>query len=398
MLLCSTMNRKLYISLLLTMGSVALGASIVVPLLPVYATQMGATGYQLGLIFSAFALARSILLPAVGYLSDTYGRRIFMLIGLMIYSMIAVAFALVNSVNQLIFCRLIQGAGAAMVIPIARAYAGDMAPPGQEGQTMGHFNMAFFGGLACGPWIGGYIKDFFGIHAAFYSMACLVLIGFFLSWFSLPRSGSGFTSRQNERKISYLTMIRNPSISAMFIFRFGSIIGLGMNWAFLPLYGHTKIGLSGGKIGILVSLTVLMTTLLQPIFGRMADRLSRVWMTFNGGLWASIFLLGVPFCTGFWQLFILNLLIGTAIGLYMPPLMAMAVDTGRRYSVMNRLMSLLEMSFSIGMVIGPIMAGLAVEVFGLQTIFWMGGMIGIVTSIGSLISFLRIEKTAECRI
>jgi MFS family permease len=142
-------------------------------------------------------------------------------------------------------------------------------------------------------------------------------------------------------------------------------------------------------------LTVLMTTLLQPIFGRMADRLSRVWMTFNGGFWASICLLGVPFCTTFWHLFILNLLIGTAIGLYMPPLMAMAVDIGRKYNIMNRLMSLLEISFSFGMVIGPIMAGLVVEAFGLQTIFWMGGTAGIVTSVGFLISFLIMERTVE---
>ena len=377
------------------MSAVALGASIVIPLLPVYATQMGATGYQLGLIFSAFALARSILLPAIGHLADTYGRRIFMLIGLMIYSTIAVAFALAKSVDQLIICRLIQGAGAAMVIPIARAYAGDMASPGQEGQTMGHFNMAFFGGLACGPWIGGYIKDLFGIDTAFYSMSGLTFLGFLLSWFSLPGSSSGLTAEKNERKITYTTMIRNHSILAMFIFRFGSIIGLGMNWAFLPLYGHTKIGLSGGRIGILVSLTVLMTTLLQPIFGRMADRLSRVWMTFNGGFWASICLLGVPFCTGFWRLFFLNLLIGTFIGLYMPPLMAMAVDIGRKYDIMNRLMSLLEMSFSFGMVVGPIVAGLIVEAFGLQTIFWMGGTIGVVTSVGFLISFMIMDRTVE---
>ncbi|MBW1766365.1 MAG: MFS transporter [Deltaproteobacteria bacterium] len=377
------------------MSTVALGASIVVPLLPVYATQMGATGYQLGLIFSAFALARTILLPAIGHLSDTYGRRIFMLIGLTIYSMIAVAFALAETVNQLIIFRLIQGAGAAMVIPIAKAYAGDMASPGQEGQTMAHFNMAFFGGLACGPWIGGYIKDFFGIDIAFYSMSGLALLAFLLSWFSLPRLNAGSTPEKNDRKMPYLAMIRNPSISAMLIFRFGSIIGLGMNWTFLPLYGHTKLGLSGGRIGILVSLTVLMTTLLQPIFGRMADRLSRVWMTFHGGLWASICLLGVPFCARFRQLFILNLLIGTAIGLYMPPLMAMAVDTGRKYDIMNRLMSLLEMAFSVGMVIGPIMAGLVADASGLRTIFWVGGTIGIMASIGFLTTFLIMERTAE---
>jgi len=75
--------------------------------------------------------------------------------------------------------------------------------------------------------------------------------------------------------------------------------------------------------------------------------------------------------------------------------MAMVVDTGRKYDIMNRLMSLLEMAFSSGMVVGPIMAGLVAEAFGLRTIFWVGGMIGIVTCIGSLIIFLIMERIAE---
>ncbi len=391
---CGGMYRRVYISLLITMSATALGASIVVPLLPVYATEMGATGGELGLIFSAFALARSILLPVVGNMADRYGRKVFLLAGLLVYSMTAMAFAFAHSVGQLILARFVQGGGAAMVIPIARAYAGDLSPPGQEGRTMGHFNMAFFAGLACGPWMGGFIKDFVGIQAAFYAMGALALLGFGLSAATLPRTKSARAGRLAARAISYLAMMRISSVGAMFLFRFGSIIGLGMNWAFLPLYGHQVIGLSSGRIGILVSLTVLMTTLLQPLFGRMADRSSRAWMTFNGGLWASVLLLAVPFCTSFWHLFVLNMLIGSAIGLYMPPLMAMAVDIGRQRDSMGRIMTLLEMAFSFGMVLGPILAGFLMDTFGLKTIFWAGGTVGILVSAVCLPSFLRFERPA----
>lgn len=79
----------------------------------------------------------------------------------------------------------------------------------------------------------------------------------------------------------------------------------------------------------------------------------------------------------------------------MPPLMAMAVDTGRKYDIMNRLMSLLEMAFSVGMVIGPIMAGLVADASGLRTIFWVGGTIGIMASIGFLTTFQIMDRTAE---
>jgi MFS transporter, DHA1 family, multidrug resistance protein len=372
------MNNRMFISLFITITATALGASQVLPLLPIYAQTMGATGLELGLIFSSFALARSLVLPAVGSLSDRWGRRHFMLWGLFSYIIIALGFSVATNVYHLILCRLIQGAGAAMVIPVARAYFGDMSAPGQEGRYMGLFNMAFFGGLALGPWMGGLLKDHFGINISFYSMAVLALLGLILSWITLPVHTVD-KSAQPKPQISYLTMLHEPPLLAIFLIRFGSIIGVGMNWTFLPLYAHEHIHLSSSRIGILISLTVIMTTLLQPTFGRMADRVNRTWMTFWGGMIASLCLLAIPFCHSFHQLFVLNLLFGSALGLYMPPLMAIAVEEGRKLGFMMKVMSLLEMSFSFGMVVGPLTAGFIKEAVNLKSVFWVGGIIGVVS-------------------
>ena len=370
------MDRHLYFSLFLTIMTTALGVSQVVPLLPVYAQELGATGFHLGLIFSSFALARSIFLPLVGKYSDTYGRRAFMLWGLFFYTLIAIGFVLSSQVYQLILCRFFLGGAAAMVIPVARAYVGDMTAPGHEGRIMGHFNMAFFGGLAIGPWMGGFLKDFFGIASAFYSMGLLSALGFFLALATLPKSRSA-QARHEQTQISYAALMRIPILAAVFLFRFGSIIGVGVLWTFLPLYAHERLALTSGRIGILVSLTVIMTTLLQPVFGRLADRVSRTRMALAGGLMASLTLMLLPFCRSFAHLFVLNLAIGSAIGLYMPPLMAMAVDVGRETGFITRVMSVLEMAFSLGMVFGPILAGLLKEALGLDAVFWVGGAIGI---------------------
>jgi MFS family permease len=368
------MDRRVYISLFLTIMATALGASMVLPLLPVYAQSLGAGGFELGLIFSAFALARLFTLPMVGGLAEVWGRRRFMLLGLFCYSLVAVGFAAADSVSVIVLCRLLQGAAAAMVIPVARAYAGDLSRPGEEGRLMGHFNMAFFGGLACGPWLGGFFKDFWGIQAAFYAMSVLALAGLALSFKYLPRASRPLNLDAGA-KDSYFAMLRQPELAAMFLFRFGSIIGLGVNWTFLPLYGH-HLHLSASRIGVLISVTVVMTTLLQPYFGRMADRVDRPRMAFWGGFLASLGLLAIPFCGSFLQILVVNLLLGSAMGMYMPPLMAMAVDAGRRAGFMTRVMSLLEMAFSCGMIVGPLLAGLVKEVFGLQAIFWTGGSIG----------------------
>ena len=374
------MNNAAILSLLLTITATALGSSLVLPLLPLYASDMGASGFELGLIFSSYALARSILLPIVGELADKIGRRAFILWGLLIYTAIAIAFDLSHQVELIILCRLIQGAAAAMVIPVARAYIGDWTPIGREGKVMGHFNMAFYGGLALGPWMGGFLKDLWGISSSFYSMAALSFLGFLLVIFRLPRDRRNPEDTRTRPRVPYLRILRNPKLFAVFLFRFGTVIGTGVNWTFLPLYGHDVLGLSSTKIGILISVTVLMTTLLQPVFGPMADRISRTGMTMLGGLLASVCLLGVPYCQGFCSLLILNLIIGTAFGLYMPPLMAIAVDVGRESGYMTRVMSLLEVAFSLGMVVGPTIAGLVIERWDLSTIFTVGGMVGLTST------------------
>ena len=378
MLPCPPMDRQLYISLFLTTLAAALGVSLVVPLLPVYAQSLGATGIELGLIFSGFSLARTILLPMVGTLSDKWGRRGFMLWGLFIYTAIGLGFVYSDTVYQLVLCRMIQGFGAAMVVPVARAYVGDMTPPGSEGRVMGQFNMAFFLGLSIGPWLGGFVKDLFGLNSAFYAMSVLSFSGFLLSFLTLPRDKiKGKNS--GVKHMPYGGMLRNKDLAGMFIMRFGSIIGVGFNWTFLPIYAHESLKLSASRIGILVSLTVVMTTLLQPVFGPMADRINRHWMIFWGGGLASACLVIVPFCDSFYQLFMCNMLLGSAIGLYMPPLMALAVDVGRESGFMTRVMSLLEIAFSSGMVVGPLMAGVIKEMVGIDAIFYVGGAIGVLT-------------------
>ncbi len=371
------MDRRVYYTLFATIMASALGASLVVPLLPVYAQSLGASGLGLGMIFSGFAVARTIILPWVGQLGDSRGRKRLIMLGLFIYLVVAVGFDLASSLVQLILCRILQGAGAAMVIPMARAYVGDLTPAGREGSVMGHFNIAFYAGLTLGPWLGGYLKDSLGLSASFYSMAVLAFFGLVLSGINLPRSSAIIKKRSQLPPVSYWAMLSIPSLTAIFLFRWGTTIGVGINWAFMPIYAHESLGLSSGVIGMLIGLNLFMTTISQPLFGWLADRWSRTLMIFFGGFAACSALVALPFCRTFNQMLVVNLVIGLSTGAFMPPLMAMAVDAGRRTGFMTKVMSLLEMAFSLAMIMGPMAAGLIKDTWGLKTTFVWGGAFGL---------------------
>jgi len=167
------MIKKVFPILALSVFSSMLGVGIISPLLPLYAENLGATGIWLGIIFSGFSISRAIFMPIIGRFSDRSGRKSFLCIGLLIYSIISLGYILASNASELTLVHLIQGAAAGMIIPIAQAYVGDISPEGEEGTWMGYFNAAFFTGFGFGPLLGGVLTDHFGMNAAFYTMGGL---------------------------------------------------------------------------------------------------------------------------------------------------------------------------------------------------------------------------------
>src|SRR5690349_4471163 len=107
---------------------IMLVTGVVVPFLPLYAQRFGAAGLDVGDIFSAHSTARTFLLPAIGRFSDRWGRKNFLLAGLLFYAVSSVAFLLANSIVALILIMAFQGIATAMVQPVSMAYVGDLTP------------------------------------------------------------------------------------------------------------------------------------------------------------------------------------------------------------------------------------------------------------------------------
>ena len=128
------MIRRVFPVLALAIFSSMLGAGIVVPLLPLYAEGMGATGLSLGFIFAGFAITRTLVTPFFGRLSDRKGRKLFLTIGLFTYALVSFAYVLAGHVYHLVLIRLVHGVTGAMILPIAQAYIGDLSPEGEEGK------------------------------------------------------------------------------------------------------------------------------------------------------------------------------------------------------------------------------------------------------------------------
>jgi DHA1 family multidrug resistance protein-like MFS transporter len=368
-------DRKIFGTLFFSIFAAVTGVGIVVPLLPVYAHDLGARGLYIGLIFGAFSLSRSIFLPYFGRLSDKTGRKPFIVAGLFSYAVISVLFVLSSGVESLIAIRFVQGITSAMIMPVVQAYVGDITPKGKEGWIMGLFNMSLFIGLSAGPLIGGVIKDRFSLQGAFICMGGLSLIGFVLSLTLLPPVSEEHVVKKGRTPMAWSQILSDRIIAGLFLFRLAYTACIGIIWGFLPVFADLEFSVSASAIGMLVMLGVFVSGIIHLPMGWMADRFNRNAMVFIGGLTVTAAVYAFSHANGFNDMFWASVAFGLGGGIAMPALMAASVMRGSHNNAMGSVMALLTVAHSVGMLAGSIMAGVMMDWFQLRQAFVLGSLI-----------------------
>jgi MFS family permease len=368
-------DKKIFGTLFFSIFAAVTGVGIVVPLLPVYAHDLGSSGLYIGFIFGAFSLSRTFFLPYFGRLSDRKGRKPLIVAGLFSYALISVAFIFASNVETLIAIRFVQGIASSMMMPVIQAYVGDITPPGREGLTMGIFNMSMFFGLSLGPLVGGVINDRFSLHTAFISMGLLALVGFGLSLFLLPPKQSEQVFRQTRPPAEWRHLLKDRMIAGLFAFRFSYTACIGVIWSFLPVFADSTFHLTSSSIGILVMLGVFVSGVIHTPMGYLADRINKLLMITAGGIIVAYAILSFEWSGGFTDLFRASFLFGLGGGIAMPAHMAITVKKGSRAAAMGSVMALMTMAHSLGMLFGAVLAGIMMDLYQLRQAFTSGAVI-----------------------
>ncbi len=352
-----------------------LGVGIIAPLLPLYADSLGATGIWLGIIFSGFSVSRAIFLPIFGRLFDRGGRKLFLGIGLLFYSIISLGYIWASSLSQLTLIRLLHGAAGGMIVPIAQAYIGDISPEGEEGKWMGYFHAAFFTGFGFGPLMGGALTEHFGMTVAFSTMGGLNLLAFLAATFFLPETSRMKTTTNPHSSFKQMSTI--GIVRGLFSFRLSFALGRGAFACFLPIFAAMCIGLSPALIGVLLAINILLMALFQPFSGKIADRFNRRAMVIIGSLINFTFLALIPLAHNFWFLLEVCALGGLGGAISMPAASALIVNEGRKFG-MGSTFAIFTMAMSIGMAVGPLLGRIIADLLNVNSVFYFAAVIGLV--------------------
>ena len=189
-------------AILLGMFLAALDQTIVGPVLPRIVTELKGADYYTWVV-TIFLVTSTITVPIYGKLSDLYGRKPLLTIGIVLFLVGSALSGLSQTMWQLVLFRGLQGLGAGALFPIALAVIGDLFTPAERGKYQGLFGAVFGIAFLVGPGLGGFLTDNFSWHWVFFvnlpiGIAALVVI---------ERLLPNIKGRRRDIRIDYLGVV-----------------------------------------------------------------------------------------------------------------------------------------------------------------------------------------------
>ncbi len=177
----------------------ALDQTIVGVALPRIVTELGGQTLYVWSV-TIYLLTSTITVPFYGKLSDLYGRKPLLILGITIFLIGSALSGLSQDIYQLIIFRGLQGIGAGALFPISLAVIGDMYTPAERGKYQGLFGAVFGLSSIVGPLAGGWLTDNLSWHWIFYINMPVGAVALFIIWRLLPNIKHG----GNARELDYL--------------------------------------------------------------------------------------------------------------------------------------------------------------------------------------------------
>lgn len=364
-----------------------IGFAIVLPLLPFYALKLHASEAQVGVIIAAFSAAQIISAPLWGRVSDTYGRRPALLIGLLASAIAYVVFGLADSIWLLLLSRIVQGAGGGTT-GVAQAYVADTIEPSQRARALGWLSAATGAGFTVGPLLGSLASNL-GQAAPGYVAAGLCLLNAAFMWKWLPESkrkdGSGAVPAVRKPVWhSAAQVVMHPArLTSRLIWIYAvGMLAFSALTSVLPLYLGAELGTTERSIGKWFAYVgVLQVVMRVFLLGPIVDRIGETWAMRAGTIALILGLCLFPLPHSAWVLagIIPFVPVGTAL---LFPATTSLLSRHVRRSEYGTTMGVAQTFAGIARIIAPIIATNAFEYVGHAAPFYMAG--GVVALVGLL--------------
>ncbi|MBT1071285.1 MFS transporter [Pelotalea chapellei] len=355
------------------------GSYMRIPIVPLFATSLGADTVQVGMINGAFMLMAGALSIPSGLISDRLGRRLPLQGGMILLAGSSFLLYWCSSPLQMAVIYLLFGVGLSAFSPTLMSYVADVTPPEMLGQAYGWYTMALYGGMTLGPAAGGFLGTALGLRPVFLVAGGLVFIMFFVALFFLPTHPAHDRDGLASPAIMPLlkSLMSNRPLVACLVATLGGCFGFGMFVTFMPLYIRSQ-GMTTGAVGFVFATQALANALSRLPAGRLYDRVKNRSLLVTGGL--AVFALALAafgLCHSVVSLMAAAAVMGVSMGVAFTVICALIADVVPR-EMRGLAMGCYNTSVYAGMMLCSVGMGMVIKGEGFRAGFFLSGAVGMI--------------------
>jgi len=333
------------------------------PVLALFAESLGASPERIGVIVSVSTLTGVVLKLPSGALSDIYGRRILLRIGVIAFGIPPFFYPFISDLNVLTLLRLFHGLATAIFAPSALATVAELYRE-RRGAALGTYTACTQSGALLGPFIGGYLAFAYGYSSAFLTaglFGCAAIVLFYSLHLSPPPPrlhDKGLASVWSEMWRGFSIVAQNRKVLVTSSTDAAKMIANGALMAFLPLYG-ISVGLNAGEVGLLFTIQSLTSFVSKPIMGRVSDRMGRQPLIMLGLLICAVTFVSIPHVSELALLLVLSAGFGFGEAVVSSSSSAFVADSSE-FKTLGAGMGMQGTIGDIGHASGPLLAGVLI--------------------------------------
>ena len=374
--------------LLVSFRSIAWTLSVSGPVLPLYVRSLGVGVLEWGFLSTAQGVGLLLFEGLWGTISDRVDRRKMLVSALFGMALFFPLYAVKGFVPYFFVFQFIIGALAVAIGPTARALVSDMSPPESRGTYMGLWFAAFMLGNMLGPFMGTYISEVMGYEYAFYASSIVLVLGAFICAVTLrglPRKGSQEEGQSVGVLSGLKALLSIPSVALILTITVVTFVGRPSIGSFLPIYASEEIGMSAVAIGGLVALSAGVQLLVNPVLGRMSDRLGQRRLMGVGFAAMAVMHLSFTWVATPLQLSLVTLALSASMAVITLNVTMLSKAVPRGLSGMA--MGVYGSCEDLGFIIGPLLYGSVWNAIGPSSSFLVGAGATIIALL--LLFFIR---------
>jgi len=365
-----------------------IGFSILIPVLPEYASRLGANAFEVSAIIAIYALVQLLFLPAWGWASDHFGRRPVILISL---AGTIASFALLIVANDLatIYLSRILGGFFAASIGACQAVVTDITPPSERADGMGKIGAALGVAFVLGPAVGGLLADL-GTKVPFYGISGVATLNLVLAYWLLPETKPPGDGPTNPREfaasliptpIRAITMVHDRRVGFYLYLWFHIYIAFAAVEATFPLYVFRRFQATTFDVGLLFAWIGIFIALTQGVLvGRLARFMSEGAMVVVGLAVTAAGLVAISWAPSMQAMFWVGPILAFGNGISFPSFTSLYSQTCEARGAGEMLGQGNAMGIT-GRIVGALCAGYVMDAFGLATPFILSGIVMLAGSI-----------------